>query len=101
MKKKTFILSMIIVLLLTMFSSAAVFADSEDHGADAHSDSMTVVEDDVDDEELSFKDMVINTVMSNIRYVIAAVVGIIVLIVVVKIVGHIKRTSKPKYRGKH
>ena len=102
MKKKAFIITFIFALLLTMLSTTAVLAEGDDHGADAHSDSMTVLEeDDYPEEELSFKDMIIDTVMSNIKYVAAAVIGLIVLIVVIKIIGHIRETRQPRYKGKH
>ena len=56
-------------------------------------------EDDYDD--LSFKEMIIETVKANIKYVVMAVAGLIVLIIVIKVIGSINRRKEPKYKGKH
>ena len=54
-----------------------------------------------DDADLSFKDMVINTVRDNIKYVALAVGGLIILIIVIKVISSIGRRREPKYKGKH
>lgn len=44
MKKRVFIITFIFALILTVFAQVAVFADDDDYGADAHSESMGIVE---------------------------------------------------------
>ncbi len=104
MKKKALVITFILTIIMTMFSTAAVFAEEEDdYGADAHSSSMSMTEeDDTDyDDELSFKDMVINAVTENIKYVIGAVGGLIILIIVIKLIGGARSRREPKYKGRH
>jgi hypothetical protein len=99
MKKKSVAIALIMTVLLVMFSSIAVLAEDDDHGADAHSDSMSQIEEDVlEEEELSFTEEIINAVTSYIPYIIGAVCGIILIVIIVKAVG---RSRKPKYTGKH
>lgn len=101
MKKRLLIITFIFALILTVFAQVAVFAEGDDHGADAHSDSMVVeeVEDDYDD--LTFREMIIEAVKANIKYVALAVGGLIVLVILIKVIGTINRKKEPKYRGKH
>lgn len=102
MKKRILAVTFILTVILTMFSLTAVFAgDEDDYGADAHSGSMSVFESEEDYNDLSFKDMIINTVVDKIRYVIAAVAGIIVLIIVIKLIGAANHRREPKYKGRH
>ena len=101
MKRRLLIITLITTLILTVFAQAAVFAEEDDHGADSHSDSMIVEEVQDDDADLSFKDMVINTIRENIKYVALAVAGLVVLIIVIKVIGSARRRREPKYKGKH
>ena len=101
MKRRLLIITFITTLILTVFAQAAVFAEEDDHGADSHSDSMIVEEVQDDDADLSFKDMVINKVRDNIKYVALAVGGLIILIIVIKVISSIGRRREPKYKGKH
>lgn len=101
MKKRLLIISLLLTLILTVFAQTAVFAEGDDHGADAHSDSMVVEEAEDDYDDLSFKEMIIETVKANIKYVVMAVAGLIVLIIVIKVIGSINRRKEPKYKGKH
>ncbi len=104
MKKKALLITFILAIIMTMFSTVAVFAEGEDdYGADAHSGSMSMEEeDDMDyDDELSFKDMVISTVIENIKYVIAAVGGLIILIIAVRLIAVARSRREPKYKGRH
>ena len=58
MKKRVLLITFIIAIIMSMFATTAVFATGDDHGEDAHSDSMAVLEeDDYGDEDLSFKAM--------------------------------------------
>lgn len=99
MKKKSIAITVILALLLMMFSATAVLAEDDSHGADAHSESMYEMEDDVaEQEELSFADQIINTLMTYLPYVIGVICGLVVLIVIIKM---IRRSSKPKYTGRH
>ena len=99
-RKRSLAITLILALLMMMFSTAAVLAEDDDHGADAHSGTMYEAEEEVaeQEEELSYADLIINLVMSYIPYVIGAICGIIVLVVIIKI---IKRSRKPTYTGKH
>ena len=102
MKKRVLLITFIIAIIMSMFATTAVFATGDDHGEDAHSDSMAVLEeDDYGDEDLSFKAMLVNTVMDHIVYVVGAVTALIILIVVIKVVGTINRRREPKYKGRH
>lgn len=99
MKKRSIALTLIFALLLAMFSTVAVLAEEDDHGADAHSDSMSNMEDmEYDGEVLSFQEEILNAVTTYAPYVIGLIVGVIVLVIIVKA---IKRNKKPKYTGKH
>lgn len=101
MKKKTIAIIMITTLLLSLFSTAAVFA-ADDHGADAHSDSMANMEDqEYDGEDLSLVDTVVDAVMTYLPYIIGAVCGVVVLVIIIKIIRRIRRGRKPKYTGRH
>ena len=74
MKKRLLIITLLFTLILTVFAQTAVFAEGDDHGADAHSDSMIVEETEDDYDDLSFKEMIIETVKANIKYVVMVVV---------------------------
>ena len=103
MKKRFLAITFILTLILTLFSAVSVFAGEEDdHGADSHSGSMSVYESEDDyEEELSFKDMLINTVKDKIKYVIAAVGGLVLLIVLIKVIAEANSRREPKYKGRH
>ena len=99
MKRRSIAIIVIAAFLLAAFSSLAVYAAEDDHGADAHSESMYEVEDEVADEnELSFVDEIISAVTTYIPYVLGVICGVVVLVIIIKI---IKRGRKPKYTGKH
>lgn len=99
MKKRPIAITLIFVLLLTMFSSVAVLAEDDDHGADAQSESMNNMEDqEYDGGELSFQEEILSRVTEYAPYVLGAIGGIIVLVIIIKI---IRRSRKPKYTGKH
>lgn len=100
MKKRLLIITFIFAIIMTVFAQAAVFAEDDDHGADAHSDSMAVEEVE-DDYDLSFKDMVINAVKDNIKYVAMGVGGLVALVIVIKVIGAVNRRREPKYKGRH
>ncbi len=100
MKKRLLIITFIFAIIMTVFAQAAVFAEDDDHGADAHSDSMAVEEVE-DDYDLSFKDMVIKAVKDNIKYVAMGVGGLVVLVIVIKVIGAVNRRREPKYKGRH
>lgn len=100
MKKRTLSITLIITVLMLLFSAITVFADDDDHGADAHSGSMSGVEEEYsDDEPLSEVSDTVSTIMAFAPYVIGVIAGIIVLVIIVNI---IKRGSERKqYKGKH
>ena len=100
MKKRLLIITFIFAIIMTVFAQAAVFAEDDDHGADAHSDSMAVEEVE-EDYDLSFKDMVINAVKDNIKYVAMGVGGLVALVIVIKVIGAVNRRREPKYKGRH
>lgn len=100
MKKRLLIITFIFAIIMTVFAQAAVFAEDDDHGADAHSDSMAVEEVE-EDYDLSFKDMVIKTVKDNIKYVAMGVGGLVALVIVIKVIGAVNRKKEPKYKGRH
>ena len=99
MKKRFLAITFILTLILTLFSAVSVFAGEEDdHGADSHSGSMSVYESEDDyEEELSFKDMLINTVKDKIKYV----GGLVLLIVLIKVIAAANSRREPKYKGRH
>ena len=109
LKKCNRILAFLLALVLVIttfksdFNGLRVFAGEEDdHGADSHSGSMSVYESEDDyEEELSFKDMLINTVKDKIKYVIAAVGGLVLLIVLIKVIAAANSRREPKYKGRH
>lgn len=98
MKKKTIVMTLIFALLLSLFSTVSVLAEEDDHGADAHSDSMSNMEEQEYDGEQSFQEIIIDAVVSYAPYVLGAICGIVVIVIIVKI---IRRSRKPKYTGKH
>lgn len=98
MKKRSLSIALIIALLLTMLSTVAVLAEDDDHGADAHSESMNNMEDQEYDGETSFQEDIIDAVVTYAPYVIGAICGIVVIVIIVKL---IRRGRKPKYTGKH
>lgn len=98
MKKKSLAITLIFALLLALFSTVAVFAEDDDHGADAHSDSMSNMEDQEYEGELTFQEEIMNAVVTYAPYVVGAILGIVVIVIIVKF---IKRNKKPKYTGKH
>lgn len=100
MKKRLLIITFIFAIIMTVFAQAAVFAEDDDHGADAHSDSMAVEEVE-DDYDLSFKDMIIRTVKDNIKYVAMGVGGLVALVIIIKVISSVNRKKEPKYKGRH
>lgn len=99
MKKRSIAIALIFALLMALFSTVAVLAEEDDHGADAHSDSMSNIEDqDYEGEELSFQEEILNAVVTYAPYVLGVIGGIIVLVIIIKV---IRRNRKPKYTGKH
>jgi hypothetical protein len=99
MKKRSIAITMILTLLLMMFSAAAVLAEDDDHGADAHSESMSQVEEGVDnDAPQSVLDIVTEAVSGYVPYIIGAICGIVVIVIIVKVV---QKSRRPKYTGKH
>ena len=99
MKKRSAAIILIMTLLVSMFSAMAVFADDDDHGADAHSESMSNTEDlEYDGGEISLIEQITDAVTDYLPIVIGAVLGIIVIVIIVKL---IKRGRKPKYTGRH
>ena len=99
MKRKSIAITMILTLLLMLFSAAAVMAGDDDHGADAHSESMSQVEEGVDNEAPdSVLDIVKDAVIGYAPYIIGIIAGIVVIIIIVKVA---QKTRKPKYTGKH
>ena len=75
MKKRVFIITFIFALILTVFAQVAVFADDDDYGADAHSESMGIVEEDDYEGELSYPEMIKKAIMENIRYLWSRATG--------------------------
>lgn len=103
MKKRSAAISLILALLMLMFSSAAVLAEGDDNGADAHSESMSQAEEEVaDDEPVSMTEVVKDAVMQYAPYAAGVLGGIVVIVLVVKIIRNIAgRARKPKYTGRH
>ncbi len=103
MKKKSAVISLILALLMLMFSSAAVLAEGGDNGADAHSESMSQAEEEVaDDAPGSMTEVVRDAVMQYAPYAAGVLGGIVIIVLVVKLIINIAgRERKPKYTGKH
>ena len=102
MKRRSAAITLILALLMMLFSSAAVLAEEDGHGADAHSDSMSQVEEQVEDEEpTSMVEVVKEAVMPYVKYlpyVVGALCGIILIVSVIRLIGKMR---KPKYTGKN
>ena len=101
MKKRVFVITFIFALILTMFAQIAVFADDDDYGADAHSESMNIVEEDDYEGELSYPEMIKKAITDNIRYLEAGAAVIILVIVLIKVTKFLIMKREPKYKGKH
>ena len=98
-KKRGIALTIMLALLMMLFSTAAVLAEGDDHGADAHSESMTQLEEEaLEDEEMSLTDQIVNAVMNYLPYIIGIICGAVVIVIIVKLIS---RGRKPKYKGKH
>lgn len=99
MKKKSIVITLILALLMMVFSATAVLAEGDDHGADAHSEQMSQMEEDVmEEEEPDFVQSAVNFITSYLPYVVAVIGAVLVLVVIVKIIS---RSRKPKYTGRH